>query len=96
MTSFVPPGLLFGLIISALYAGLYHLWGGRNLRDLLVFMIASAAGFAIGQVIGVLLGMPLPHVGQVYIFEASVFAWLAMIGARELRIGDRGREVDGL
>ena len=96
MIAFLPPGVLFGLILSALYAGLFHVWGGRTLRDLVVFLIASAAGFALGQAIGMLLDMPLPHVGQVYIIEASLFAWLAMIGARELRLGQSGQEVDGV
>lgn len=96
MISIVPPGVLLGLMFSALYAGLFHLWGGRTLRDLLVFFLASIAGFAVGQAVGMLLRLPLPQIGQVYIIEASIFAWLAMIGARELRVGQQGQEVDGV
>ena len=85
MISLVPPGLLLGLIVSVGYAGLFHLWGGRNMRDLLAYLLASAVGFTFGQALGALLHFPLPAVGQVHIIEASVLAWLAMIGLRELR-----------
>ena len=48
----------------------------------LAFLIAAVVGFAMGQAnVGMLLGLPLPHIGQVYIVEASLFAWLAMIGS---------------
>ena len=96
MIYLLPPGLLLGLVISALYAGLFHLWGGRTLRDLLMYLVASLVGFTVGQVIGMLIRLPLPHIGQVYIIEASIVAWLAMIAVRELGTGDSGQEVDGL
>lgn len=94
MTSIIPPGLLLGLVLSALYAGLFHIWGGRNLKDLVEFMLAAVVGFAGGQVLGMLLDMPLPRIGQVYIVEATLFSWLAMIGARELRYGQESQEAD--
>lgn len=96
MIAIVPPGVLVGLTLSALYAGLFHVWRGRSLRDLVVFLIVSAAGFAIGQMIGVLLQLPFPHIGQVYFIEGTFFSWLAMIGVRELRYGQPGHEVDSL
>ena len=96
MMSFVPPGILLGLILSAMYAGLFHLWGGRNLRDLLAFSVASVAGFALGQLIGMIVHLPLPHIGQVYIVEATAFSWLTMIGVRELRFGQQSQEADGV
>lgn len=85
MIALVPPGLLLSAIVSAGYAGLFHLWGGRSLRDLAIYLLASALGFGFGQALGALLHLPLPRIGQVHIIEASVFAWLAMIGLRELR-----------
>ena len=96
MIYLVSPGVMFGLTVSALYAGLFHVWGGTTLRDLVVYLLASIVGFAVGQLVGVLLGLPLPHVGHVYIVEASLCSWLAMIGVRELRNGQRGQEVDRL
>jgi hypothetical protein len=84
MLDLVPPALLLGGLLSIGYASLLHLWGGRTLRDLLLYLVASASGFAVGQLLGVLLQIPLPAIGQVHVVEASLFAWLALIGAREL------------
>jgi hypothetical protein len=84
MLAWIPPALLLGVLLSIAYASLLHLWGGRSLRDLLIYMAAAAGGFAVGQLLGVLLQLPLPRIGQVHIVEASIFAWLALIGAREL------------
>ena len=92
MISILPPGVLLGLLLSALNAGIFHVWGGRTIRDLLIYLIAAVAGFALGQAIGMLIRLPLPHVGQVYIIEAMVFSWLAMIGVREIGVGQPGNE----
>ena len=86
MLSLVPPALLLGILLSVAYASLLHVWKGRSLRDLLLYLIASAGGFAVGQLLGLLLQIPLPRMGQVHVVEASVFAWLALIGVRELTV----------
>ncbi|RIK35666.1 MAG: hypothetical protein DCC57_23140 [Chloroflexi bacterium] len=84
MLQWIPPALLLSALLCIAYASLLHLWGGRSLRDLLVYIAAAAGGFAVGQLLGVLLQLPLPRIGQVHVVEASIFAWLALIGAREL------------
>ena len=86
MLAFVPPALLLGILLSVAYASLLHLWKGRSLRDLLLYLLASAGGFALGQLLGLLLQIPLPRIGQVHVVEASIFAWLALIGVRELTV----------
>ena len=86
MLAFVPPALLLGILLSVAYASLLHLWKGRSLRDLLLYLMASAGGFAVGQLLGLLLQIPLPRMGQVHVVEASIFAWLALIGVRELTV----------
>jgi hypothetical protein len=96
MIAIVPPPVLVGFTFCALYAGLFHVWGGRTLRDLVAFWLAAIVGFALGQAIGVLLDLPLPRIGQVYVIEASLFAWVAMIGMRELLFGQHSQEIDGL
>ncbi len=86
MLAFVPPALLLGILLSVAYASLLHVWKGRSLRDLLLYCIASAGGFALGQLLGLLMQIPLPRIGQVHVIEASVFAWVALIGVRELTV----------
>lgn len=89
MLAFVPPALLLAILLSVAYASLLHLWKGRSLRDLLLYLVASAVGFAVGQLLGLLLQIPLPHIGQVHVIEATVFAWVALIGVRELTVARR-------
>jgi hypothetical protein len=89
MLAIVPPALLLGILLSVAYASLLHLWKGRSLRDLLLYLVAAAVGFAVGQLLGVLLQIPLPQIGQVHVVEASIFAWLALIGVRELTVSRR-------
>ena len=40
------PGLLLGLLLSMGYAGIFHLWVGRSLRDLAAYMAAATVRFA--------------------------------------------------
>jgi hypothetical protein len=89
MLAFVPPALLLGVLLSVAYASLLHLWKGRSLRDLLLYLLASAGGFAVGQLLGLLLQIPFPRIGQVHVVEATVFAWLALVGVRELTVARR-------
>ena len=85
----LPPALLLSVVLSVAYAALLHLWKGRSLRDLVVYQRAAAGGFALGQLVGLLLQMPLPRMGQVHVVEATLFAWLALIGVRELTLARR-------
>lgn len=89
MLALVPPALLLSVLFSVAYAALLHLWKGRTLRDLLLYQMASAGGFAVGQLLGLLLQIPLPRIGQIHIVEATLFAWVALIGVREITIARR-------
>jgi hypothetical protein len=89
MLAYVPPALLLSVLLCVAYAGLLHLWKGRSLRDLLLYLVAAAVGFAVGQLLGLLLQIPLPRIGQLHVVEASIFAWAALIGVRELTVARR-------
>jgi len=80
------PALLLSLVIALLYAALFHLWRGQTLRDLRVFALAALAGFAVGQGVGRLTGLPWLVVGQVHMLEASLFSWLALFIAKRLKV----------
>jgi hypothetical protein len=83
MLELAPPALVLSVLLVVGYAALLHLWGGRSLQELFLYLAAAGIGFAVGQLLGLLLQMPLPRIGQVHVVEATVFAWLALIGARE-------------
>ena len=57
MLQWIPPALLLSALLCIAYASLLHLWGGRSLRDLLVYIAAAVGGFAVGQLLGRELGL---------------------------------------
>lgn len=85
MSSLLPsvllsPPLVLGLLVSIGYASLYHLWGGRSVRDLLLYLVAAGFGFIVGQTVGVITKIDLLQIGQVHMLEASIGAWLVLVG----------------
>ena len=78
----VSPALLLGLLLSTAYAALFHFWGGRNLRDLLIYWLAAVIGFAAGQAIGVLAQISWLQIGQLYVFTGTIGALAALVVAR--------------
>lgn len=78
MSPLYSPGLLLGLIVSVAYAALFHLWRGRSLRDLFLFVVASLLGFGVGQFVGAFTQLPWFQIGEVHMVEATIGAWLAL------------------
>lgn len=81
MSGWLQPGLLLGLLLSAGYAALFHLWNGRSLGQLMLYLVASLIGFAVGQAIGAFTEIPFLQIGQIHTVEATVGAWLGLIAA---------------
>lgn len=79
------PGLLVVLILASAYAVLLHLLLGRGVRDMLLFWVASVAGFACGQLLGERLDLIPVRVGHVHVIEATVGAILFVLAAAWLR-----------
>ncbi|MEZ4658456.1 MAG: hypothetical protein R2911_12860 [Caldilineaceae bacterium] len=76
------PPLILGALLSIFYASLYHVWGGRGLRDLIVYLIAAACGLALGQGACAIMQLELFQIGRLCVVEASIGAWLALFIAR--------------
>ena len=82
---FQPPSMILSLVLASIYALLFLLWQGRNLRDFLWFWLAAVVGFAAGQLVGQVFDLLPWTLGQVHIIEATVGALLFLILARVLR-----------
>ena len=82
----MPPYLLLSLLIAGVYGALFHLWRGKTFRELLLYLGAAVAGFALGGVAGGAVGLPLLTVGQVHIVEASLASWGFLFIARWLKL----------
>ena len=74
----IPPGALIIALLTIIYAAVFHLWKGRKWSDLAVYLVAALVGMVLGQLLGPLLGLNLLRLGQVYLLEGTVLAWLFM------------------
>ncbi|MBN1139337.1 MAG: hypothetical protein JXM73_22360 [Anaerolineae bacterium] len=79
------PALALSVALASAYAAAFYLWRGRRLRDLFFFWLASAIGFAAGQVAGQILDTIPWTIGQVHIIEATLAAVTLLVVAAWLR-----------
>ncbi len=82
---FLHPNVPFALLLVAIYASLFHLWAGRNLRDLGLYFLAGLVGFALGHWIGRTLELDVLRIGTLHVVEGSVSAFLALILVRSFQ-----------
>ena len=82
----IPPYLLLAALLGATFGALFHLWRGKSLRDLFIYLLAGVVGFAIGQALGNLTELNLIPIGQIHLAEASVMSWATLFLAHWLKI----------
>jgi uncharacterized membrane-anchored protein len=82
---FLPPSLILSTLLAVLLGTLWFVWRGRKLRDWIIDVLAALLGFGLGQLLGWLLGVGLPTVGEVRVVEGSLFAVLALWLTQRLR-----------
>ncbi len=80
------PMILLATLLVAGYASLFHLWTGRSRRDLLLFLIAAALGFALGQWVGRSLQLDILRIGHLYTLEATLASLLALFLVKILNL----------
>lgn len=70
------PTIVFGVLLSTLYGGLYHLIRGGKTRKLLLFLVLSWAGFWVGDTVGWLLNWTFAPVGMMNAGMGTVGAFV--------------------
>lgn len=86
MAALLNPTLLLAILLAIGYASLFHLWTGRNLRDLGIYLLAAAVGVVLGQWIGGTLGLNVLRIGQLHALEVTVGAFLALVIVRTFEL----------
>lgn len=81
----ISPATLLILLLGLAFGALCHLWRGRSWSDLALYLALAFAGLGLGQVLGPLLGLDLLRIGQVYLLEGAVLAWLLMLAVAWLK-----------
>ena len=82
---FLAPSLILSTLLAMLWGTLWFVWRGRTLADWIIDVLAALLGFGLGQLVGWLLGLGLPTIGEVRVVEGSLFAVLALWLTQRLR-----------
>ncbi len=81
VVALIPPAWVLALILAALNVCVFHVAVARAGRSALYFMPFGILGFSAGNLVGWLLGSPLPMLGDVHVIEASIGAWVLLTAA---------------
>ena len=82
MTALFPPALALGAVLSTAYAALFNLWQRGNLRALRTCLVAAWLGFALGHVVGEMVGAEWLLIGQLNVAGGTVGAAAALLIAK--------------
>jgi len=86
MAALLNPTLLLAVLLAIGYASLFHLWTGRTLRDLFVYLAAAVVGVVVGQWIGGSLELNVLRIGQLHTLEVTVGAFLSLLIVRTFEL----------
>jgi hypothetical protein len=76
------PPLVLSLIIAIAYAAFFNLWQGGSARDLLIYLLASWLGFAIGELVGDFVGLDVLMIGEIHVMEGTLGSLLLLFLAK--------------
>ncbi len=82
----MPPYLLLTILLGGAYGALFHLWRGKNIRELIIYFLTGIIGFGIGQAVGNVLGLNVFLIGPLHIIEASVMSWVCLFVMQWLKV----------
>jgi hypothetical protein len=83
-----PATLLLAVALATMYGAGFHVWQGGGARRLALYLLAGWLGFALGHIVGNLLGLQFVMIGQLNFFTATLGSALALFLARWLVIND--------
>jgi hypothetical protein len=83
----MPPYILLTILLGAAYGTLFHMWRGKNLRDLILYFLTGILGFLVGQELGILMGFNLFLIGPLHVVEASLISWGSLFLMQWLKVG---------
>jgi len=78
------PMILLGLIISTLFAAVFHLVVGGGATHLFAYIILSAIGFWIGNFIGVYFELSFFPIGALHLGFATIGSGVFLLTGRWL------------
>ncbi len=79
--SSVASALILGFLLATSYGAGFHFLMGGPARRIILYLFAAWTGFIIGHVLGDFLQIDLLKLGALYLFSASLGAWIALIAS---------------
>ena len=73
--------LVLALLLATAYGALFHFLIGGPTRSLLMYILAAWLGFMIGHFVGQILNVDWLKLGPLYLFSASIGAWITLFGS---------------
>ena len=83
-----PATLLLGVALATMYGAGFHVWQGGGARRLALYLLAGWLGFALGHILGNILGIQFFMIGQLNFVTATIGSVLALGLARWLVIAE--------
>lgn len=85
MTALLSPALVLGVVLSTVFAALFHLWQRGSVTALRHYLIAAWLGFAAGHLLGGMLGFHWLQVGDLNALGGTIGAMAALLIAKSLQ-----------
>jgi hypothetical protein len=80
------PALIFGFLLSTLYAAFFHFWRNGGAGRLLLDLLLAWIGFWAGQYLAEQIGFTLADLGQLHVVPASICSLLFLFGGHWLSL----------
>ncbi len=85
MSGLLSPALALGAVLSTACAALFHLLNRGDMPALRRYLLAAWLGFAVGHVLGNLVGIHWLPVGHLSVLNGTVGATVALLIAKSLQ-----------
>jgi hypothetical protein len=74
-------GVVLGFLLATAYGAGFHFFVGGPARHIVLYVLASWLGFALGHLLGDWLGITTLKLGAIHLLSASLGSWIALFGS---------------
>lgn len=80
------PYFLLSILLGGIYGSAFQFWFGKNVKDVIFYVVVGIVGFGLGQALAGLTGWHYVMIGPLHVVEATLICWLTLFISRWLRI----------
>jgi hypothetical protein len=73
------PSFFLAVIVATGVGLVYSIWRGGHLTRMALFVVAAWIGFAVGQLIGAVLGLHVLLIGEVHLLEGILGSLIVLV-----------------